>query len=149
MSQPTGELPLKDFGLHCIQKPRSDMSIVFVHGILSGGEAAWGQPSWPELLAKESGCQNAGVFVFTYESTLSSGTYSIGDVVDALREHFNLEGLWEQRRVIFVCHSMGGIVVRRFIVANQVKFIERHYPVGLFLVAYQQGDFSGAGILYI
>ena len=30
---------------------------------------------------------------------------------------------------------MGEIVVRRLIVANQVKFIERSYPVGLFLVA--------------
>lgn len=70
------------------------MSIVFVHGILSGGEAAWGQPSWPELLANEPECQDAGVFVFSYQTSLSSGTYSIGDVVDALREHFNLEGLY-------------------------------------------------------
>jgi pimeloyl-ACP methyl ester carboxylesterase len=135
MTQSPTKSPLQDFGLHCIQKPRSDLSIVFVHGFLSGGEAAWGQPSWPELLAKEPEVHNAGVFVFSYQTALSSRTYSIGDVVDALREHFNLEGLWEQSRLVFVCHSMGGIVVRRFIVVNQAKFIERSYPLGLFLVA--------------
>jgi hypothetical protein len=135
MAQLPGKSPLQEFGLHCVQQPRSDMSIVFVHGILSGGQAAWGQPSWPELLANEPEFQDAGVFVFSYQTSLSSGTYSIGDVVDALREHFKLEGLWEQRRLVFVCHSMGGIVVRRFIVVNQVRFIERSYPVGLFLVA--------------
>ncbi|MCK1715163.1 alpha/beta fold hydrolase [Bradyrhizobium sp. 143] len=127
--------PLQEFGLHCIQRPRSDMSIVFVHGFLSGGADAWGNPSWPELLVKEPAARDTGVFVFSYQTKLSSRTYSIGDVVDALREHFNNARLWDQHQLVFVCHSMGGIVVRRFIVANQLKFVDTDRVLGLFLIA--------------
>ncbi|MCS3929178.1 pimeloyl-ACP methyl ester carboxylesterase [Bradyrhizobium elkanii] len=134
-SQLSATQSFQGFGLHCIQKPRWELSVVFVHGILSGGEVAWGQPSWPELLANDPQFQDAGIFVFSYQTTISSGTYSIGDVVDDLREHFKLNGMWDQRRVVFVCHSMGGIVVRRFIVVNQAKLMERSCAVGLFLVA--------------
>jgi pimeloyl-ACP methyl ester carboxylesterase len=134
MNRSPDNLSLRDFGLHQIRKPGSEKSVVFVHGILSGGEDAWGQPSWPELLAKEAELQDVGVFVFSYQTTLSSRTYSIGDVVDALREHFNLDGLWDQRRLVFVCHSMGGIVARRFIVVNQAKLIEHNCAIGLSLL---------------
>jgi hypothetical protein len=138
---------LRGFGLHQIQRPRSDTSVVFVHGILSGGEAAWGQPSWPELFASDPELKDVGVFVFSYQTTLSSRTYSIGDVVDALREHFDLDGLWEQRRLAFVCHSMGGIVVRRFIVVNQAKLIECKSAIGLFLVASPSLGSSDANVI--
>ena len=52
-----------------------------------------------------------------------------------IREFFYLDGLWKMRCIIFVCHSMGGIAVRRFIVVNQVKFIENQTDLGLFLIA--------------
>ena len=126
---------LRGFGLHQIRKSRSDTSVLFVHGILSEGEAAWGQPSWPDLITKEPQLRDLGISVFSYQTSLSSRTYSIGDVVDALREHFNLDGLWDQRRLVFVCHSMGGIVARRFVVVNQTKLIEHKCAVGFFLVA--------------
>ncbi|WP_354069236.1 alpha/beta fold hydrolase [Bradyrhizobium sp. LB5.2] len=138
---------LRDFGLHELRRSETDLAIIFVHGVLSGGEAAWGHPSWPELVANEPDLQDAGLFVFTYQSTVTSRTYSIGDVVDALREHFNLESLWDQRRLVFVCHSMGGIVVRRFIVANQAKLIEHNCSIGLFLVASPSLGSSDANLI--
>src|SRR5262249_40564033 len=36
---------------------------------------------------------------------------------------------------VFVCHSMGGIVVRKLIVERRDDFIERKIQLGLFLVA--------------
>lgn len=138
---------LRDFGLHELRKPEADLVIIFVHGVLSGGEAAWGQPSWPELVANEPDLQDAGLFVFTYQSTATSRTYSIGDVVDALREHFNLASLWGRRRIVFVCHSMGGIVARRFVVVNQALFIEHNCSLGLFLVASPSLGSSDANLI--
>jgi hypothetical protein len=81
---------------------------------------------------------------------VSSGTYSLGEVVDALREHFGLEDLWTRRRLVFVCHSMGGIVVRRFVVVNQAKLMEKKCAIGLFLVASPSlgsGDANVLGLL--
>jgi hypothetical protein len=123
------------FGLYELRKPKSDLAIIFVHGVLSGGKEAWGEPSWPELVASEPELVDAGIYVFAYQTNLGTGSYSIGDVVDALREHFNLEHLWKRRRLVFVCHSMGGIVVRRFVVVNQAKLSEHGCGIGLFLVA--------------
>ncbi len=138
LSQPGDGLPKTsfiEFGLHCLRKPKHDMIVVFVHGILSSSEAAWGHPSWPELLAAEGELQDWGIFLFTYETRVSSRTYSIADVSDALREHFTLADLWSMGKIVFLCHSMGGIVVRRFLVANQVKLIASQPAIGLFLMA--------------
>jgi pimeloyl-ACP methyl ester carboxylesterase len=124
-----------EFGLHCLRHPASDTCVVFVHGILSSGETAWGSPSWPELLKAEPQLKHIGIFVFTYRTSFASRTYSIADAADALREHFSIDGLWSVPNIVFVCHSMGGIVVRRFLVANQAKLSDLHPAIGLFLVA--------------
>jgi pimeloyl-ACP methyl ester carboxylesterase len=125
----------RDFGLHCIRPCAADTIIVFVHGILSSGEDAWGSPSWPDLLAAEPEFNSVGIFVFTYETGLGSRTYGIADVADNLREHLRLSNLLNSRKIVFVCHSMGGIVVRRFLVANQRALIASKPNIGLFLVA--------------
>jgi pimeloyl-ACP methyl ester carboxylesterase len=109
--------------------------IVFVHGILSSGESAWGQPSWPELLAAESEFDGIGIYVFTYQTSLRSRTYGIADVAEFLREHLRLNNLLAMRKIVFVCHSMGGIAVRRYLVANQRELIAKKLKIGLLLVA--------------
>src|SRR2546426_211573 len=122
----------------CIRSGNGDTCVVFVHGLLSSGEQAWMNDdgtTWPSLLVAESSLQSLGVYSFSYRSDLFSKTYSIGDVVDSIREFFNLDDLWKMPRVIFVCHSMGGIAVRRFIVVHQAKFLEHGTKLGLFLVA--------------
>lgn len=123
-----------------IKKPAdgATTSVVFVHGVLSSGEACWRHANgtfWPELLAREEAAAYAGVYVFTYKTGFFSGTYSLGDVVDALKEHMRLDGVMNSRRIVFVCHSMGGIVARRFVVQRAAELIENRKSIGLFLVA--------------
>lgn len=124
-----------EFGLHCIRRPGSRGCVIFVHGILSSGESAWGRPSWPDLLAEEPGLKSLGIYIFTYQTAIRSGTYSIADVADALREQLAAPELKGVRKFIFVCHSMGGIVVRRYLVANQAALSKAKVEIGLFLVA--------------
>jgi pimeloyl-ACP methyl ester carboxylesterase len=131
------EAQMSEVGGKCVRKSNSETRVVFVHGILSNGEQAWMNGSgawWPKLLAAGASI-DASIYTFTYRSDVLCRTYSLADVVASIREFFNLDELWNTRRIIFVCHSMGGIVVRRFIVQNQARFIERHTEIGLFLVA--------------
>lgn len=121
-----------------IRKPASDTSVVFVHGILSSGDACWKHANgayWPDLLKNENTLSTLGIYVFTYRSDIFSGNYRLGDAVDALKEHLQLDGLLDGRRIVFVCHSMGGIVVRQFLVSREANLIERNIAVGLFLLA--------------
>ncbi|MGY8669293.1 alpha/beta hydrolase [Bradyrhizobium sp. UFLA05-109] len=129
------EIRVRPYGLHCLRKPPSAASIVFAHGILSDGEGAWGSPSWPQLLIDDPELEGYGVYVFTYRTSLGSGTYSIGDAARTLEARFDLEKLWLQDRIIFVGHSMGGIVVRKFILDNQMRLASEAIDIGLFLVA--------------
>src|SRR6266571_1122287 len=121
-----------------IREPKGATAVVFVHGILSTGDTCWRHEEggyWPELLKNEPGLEALGIYVFTYQTGIFSGSYRLGDVVDALKEHMRLDGLFECGRIIFICHSMGGIVVRKFLVERHAELIERKTEIGLFLLA--------------
>jgi pimeloyl-ACP methyl ester carboxylesterase len=126
---------LTDFGLHCIRRAVGDTMIVFVHGILSSGEHAWGKPSWPDLLARERELSDAGIYVFTYRTGARSRTYSISNAASALLEHIRIVDITKMRKLVFVCHSMGGLVVRRLFVAYRDELGAKDPTIGLFLVA--------------
>jgi pimeloyl-ACP methyl ester carboxylesterase len=120
-----------------LRKPADDWAAVFVHGLVSDGEVCWrnGEVYWPDLLAAEQTLSGMGVYVFSYRTNVFSGGYSIGDAVDALNAYLGLDGLLELRKLIFVCHSMGGIVVRQFLITHQGTLIRNAVRVGLFLIA--------------
>lgn len=112
--------------------------MVFVHGILSSGEGCWRNENgayWPDLVKDEPDLPSLGIYVFTYRTGIFSGSYSLGDIVDALKEHMRLDGLFECPLLIFVCHSMGGIIVRRLIVQRAMDLVATETEIGLFLVA--------------
>jgi len=114
-------------------------SVVFVHGILSSGENCWQHSNgtyWPELLKNESDFISLGIYVYTYQTGFTSGLYSLSDVVDDLKERLiNLDHVFASNKIIFVCHSMGGIVVRKFLVERVQDLLDRKIEVGLYLVA--------------
>lgn len=136
MNTPASANSVRSLGLHCIRKTSNGACVIFAHGVLSDGEAAWGLPPWPELLAGDPALPGIGIYNFTYFTNPGSGSYSIDDVADMLRELFSgTEGMWDHSKLIFVGHSMGGIVARRFIVANAFRLIEHGTRVGLILLA--------------
>lgn len=121
-----------------LRQPASGTSVVFVHGILSSGETCWQNENgnyWPELLKADKNLESLGIYIFTYQTDIFSGNYRIGDIVDALKEQMGLDKVLESNQIVFVCHSMGGIVVRKFLVERAVDLIERKISIGLFLVA--------------
>ena len=122
-----------------LRKPKNGGSVVFVHGVLSSGETCWRNENgtyWPELLKREPALKAWGIYVYSYKTGIFSGTYSLNDVVDDLKERFfSLDQVADSRRVVFVCHSLGGIVVRKFLVERVNDLIDRNIEVGIFLIA--------------
>jgi pimeloyl-ACP methyl ester carboxylesterase len=120
-----------------IREPKGEASVVFVHGILSSGETGWKHESgayWPEVLKSEEALAAIGIYVYTYQTELFGGNYRLGDVVDDLKENMKLDGLLNCKYIIFVCHSMGGIVVRQFLFDRQSDLIDKNIQIGLFLL---------------
>ena len=121
-----------------VRKPSTDTAVVFVHGFLSSGATCWQHEDggyWPNLVKTEAGFLGHGIYVFSYQTGIFSGTYSLSDVVDSLKEHMRIDKVSPCRNVIFVCHSMGGIVVRKYLVERAHELIEAKCAIGLFLVA--------------
>jgi len=126
-----------DLGLKCVKEGSGDGAVVFIHGILSDGERCWKHPNgsyWPDLLAKADPRGILRIFVYTYESNIFSADYNLLDVVDDLRQRLRDAALENLPRIVFVCHSMGGIVARRYLVRRQLDSTGST-TFGLFLVA--------------
>ena len=118
-----------------------DTNIVFIHGVNSS-DACWKHDNgtyWPELLKSNfdssefSKLSQAGIYVYNYQTDIFSGSYQLGDVVDELKERLRLDNVFETKRLVFVCHSMGGIVARRLLVQRAKDF--EPVQIGLFLIA--------------
>ncbi|MEC4749939.1 hypothetical protein [Methylomicrobium sp. Wu6] len=122
-----------------IRKNQDNVVVIFVHGILSSATECWKNENgvnWPELLMQNKSLCKTGIYTFSYNTGVFSGSYSLGDVVDSFKEQLSLDAVITKKcHLIFVCHSMGGIVARKYIVDRQADLISNEIKVGIFLVA--------------
>ena len=105
-----------------IRNPKNQTTVVFVHGMLADESKSWKHENgsyWPNLLDNEPDLDGLGIYVFTYITGVFLGNYSIAEIVDALREQMRIDKVIQCKRLIFVCHSMGGIIVRKYLVEQQ------------------------------
>ena len=130
--------PVSIMNAQWLRRPTSRTAVIFLHGFRSSTLGSWqnsSRISWPQLLENESQFKDLGIYTFDYYTDLQSGSYRLGDAVDALKENLRMDGAYKANRLIFVCHSMGGIVVRKFIVDRQLDILSAKIAIGLFLVA--------------
>lgn len=134
-----------------IRRPYGNTSVVFVHGILSNSIKCWKNSNgtyWPKLLKDEPELNSIGIYVFNYKSGVDSGTFDLEDIVKSLKNRFDVDGINTNQNVIFVCHSMGGVVVRKLIIESEQELINRKIKIGLFLVASPSLGSRYANLLY-
>lgn len=123
----------------------SSSVIVFVHGIFSDSRDCWlakeeGRTTyWPQLVTEDPRLQYPAIFLGGFYTDFDAGKYDIADCAKEL-----LSGLivpdsqlhptpLEKKRIVFICHSTGGIIVRYMLTRYADKFKEKE--VGLVLLA--------------
>jgi pimeloyl-ACP methyl ester carboxylesterase len=106
--------------------------VVFVHGIFGDSDATWRySPTvyWPKLLLTDEAFRDSDVYVASYSSPRFGNTMNLDEVVTNLNNRLvNDEVFSKHREVVFVCHSLGGLIVQRLLLtfrdyAKQVPFI--------------------------
>src|SRR5579872_3292428 len=100
-------------------EPYKDRVIVFVHGIYGDAKDTWTAPNgvyWPKLLLSDNAYNDSDVYVAGYDSPYWGNKTTFEEIVTNLQNRLTSDGVWKHREVIFVCHSMGGLLVRRLLI---------------------------------
>jgi pimeloyl-ACP methyl ester carboxylesterase len=97
--------------------------LVLVHGLTGDGRSTWTSRNknyWPNLMATDATFEDFNVYVYEYRSGLFGPCLAVTDVANNLRLHLTNDRVFEDhQQVVFLAHSMGGIVVRQFLLRNR------------------------------
>ena len=109
-----------------IRRSNADTVIVFVHGVFGGADGTWTNVAshayWPRLLTDDPAFQNNDVYVYSYTSPDLGQSYTIDELIENMRLVFSNDEVFQKhKRVVFICHSMGGLVVRGFLKRYQAN----------------------------
>ena len=104
--------------------------IVFVHG-LHGDRTSWRAANgayWPDMVKTDPRFSYSDVDVAEYPSPASNGKMSSVQLADILWNNLKQDHVWEHREVVFLAHSLGGILVEEMLLrhpesAARVKFV--------------------------
>jgi len=126
LSSPPAVQPSDYTTSHYLRRTNAETVIVFVHGVFGGGIGTWKNPEtgayWPQLLADDKSFGNSDIYVYSYPTPYLSQSYTIDELIENMRLVFaNDEVFTKHVRVVFLCHSMGGLIVRGFLKRYQVN----------------------------
>ncbi|MBA5635676.1 alpha/beta hydrolase [Duganella sp. LX20W] len=121
--------------------------LVFVHGIFGNSNTfLYEDPQdqskdkfWPEMLLHDERFKNASVFLGGFYTDVNSKDYAtdfaVKDLLAALKRPSvkNGRAVLDHKNIIFICHSTGGVMVRRLLAQNVEQF--KGKKIGLLLIA--------------
>lgn len=103
--------------------------IVFVHGVMGDSIDTWTSENgyWPEMLANDSYFSKHAIFTYGYQTSYWA-ELSIDELAENMRLNLKTNGITNFSDVVFLVHSMGGLVTRAYLLKNRdlaskVKFI--------------------------
>lgn len=93
--------------------------IVFVHGFW-GSADTWRSDKayWPELMLQDESFDNASLFVLDYPTSIFE-KMSIDEVAESIRVDIRGHDVDKHESLVFLVHSMGGLVTRSFLLKNR------------------------------
>ncbi|WP_298835999.1 alpha/beta hydrolase [uncultured Roseobacter sp.] len=103
----------------------ADTTVIFLHGFVSDARTAWTHPAsgsyWPDFFRTDTDLSWFNSAVVSYSTSLNDPNLGIDDVAtDVTRE---LQRFLQNRptgeKIIFVGHSLGGIIARKSILQDQ------------------------------
>lgn len=106
--------------------------LVFVHGVLGAADSTFtnseAKAYWPELVKEDPEFAGFNIYVYQFPTKLLSRSMSVDELAEDLRLELQNARVFDGKEVIFVCHSMGGLIVRSFLqkyqrLAPKVSFI--------------------------
>ena len=97
--------------------------IVFVHGVIGKAFSTWTNKDsgvfWPDLLTQDATFDSFDVYVYEYPSPFLRTSFNQDEVAEDMRLRFDIDGITKYSEIVFLTHSMGGIVTRAYLLKYQ------------------------------
>lgn len=115
-----------------IRSDRKTSVIIFVHGLQGNSKDTWTNPTtkafWPEMITKDPAFDSFNVYNYEYYSPSFGVSYSIDDLATNMHSIFVNADVFKHDELIFIMHSMGGLVTRKMIlrfpeIAGKVRLL--------------------------
>ncbi len=97
--------------------------IVFVHG-LHGSRESWRAANgayWPDMVRTDPRFAYSDVDVAEYPTPASHGKMSSAQLSDVLCTRLRQDHVWDHREVVFIAHSLGGILVEEMLLRHPAE----------------------------
>lgn len=103
-----------------VKRKGADKIVIFAHGILGDARGTFTNDTthayWPQLLADDPEMSSFDVLAINYDAGITSGM-SIEQIATVVRTTMTDQRIFDDyNEIYFVCHSMGGLVVKRFLI---------------------------------
>lgn len=115
--------------------------VVFIHGIFSDSARCWWNKRtdtyWPEIVRDDPGCEDPAIFLGGYDAGFGSEKFVVRDAAGHLFRSMIVgtptPSPLDKDRILFICHSQGGIVGRQLLCTHRAAFVGK--KVGFVLCA--------------
>lgn len=100
--------------------PKNHEAIVFVHGLMGDARGTWtsGSTSWPEMLTSDPDFNGVNIYMYGYNSPLRDNALTLNQIEGNMWNRLVADGVVKSDKLMFVSHSMGGILTRALILRN-------------------------------
>ncbi len=122
--------------------PHARVAVVFVHGIFGDTLGTWtnasGETFFRLLKAQPTVGAQVDVFAFGFTSNMfKQGSFDIREAANKLHDSLQYKGVLDYPTIVFVAHSMGGLVVLRDLLTRR-EMLDK-VPLLVFYATPQEG----------
>jgi len=112
-----------------IRLANKESVIVFVHGVLGDAQATWTNDKtkafWPNLIKEDPFFKGFDIYIYSYSSPFRGAAYTVDELVEDMRRDLDNSDIFRKHKeVVFLCHSLGGIVVRAFLARYRTQALQ-------------------------
>lgn len=140
--QQAANLKLPSYVLKRAKKAR--YALVLIHGITGDGRSSWTSPNgtyWPKLMEGDPAFKDFDIYVYEYPTSLFGECMAVSDLAGAMHTHLKSDAVFEDHEsVIFLAHSMGGLIVRTFLLRYRDK--ADNVPMIIFMATPSAGSWK-------
>lgn len=129
--------------------PNAKVAVVFIHGLTGGTLETWtnanGKTFFELLKATEGVGSQVDVFAFGFTSNvLKSGSLDVREAANKLHESLKFNKVLDYPGIVFVGHSMGGLVTLRYLV-NHRELVSKVPTIVLFATPQEGAQIASVG----